>query len=70
MAFALFNLFEPSIVKNIYEFALIEPTMAHVLFQNHPMLPQEEFFYPTTYRKGYRWGATRGNEPNGAIQEK
>ena len=44
MAFAFFNLFEPSIVKNIYEFARIEPTLAHVLFQNHPMLPQEEFF--------------------------
>ncbi len=44
MAFAFFNLFEPSIVKNIYDFALIEPTLAHVLFQNHPMLPLEEFF--------------------------
>ena len=44
MAFALISLFEPSIVRNIYEFAIIEPTMAHVLFQNHPMLPQEEFF--------------------------
>ena len=44
MAFALISLFEPSIVKNIYEFALIEPTMAHVLFQNHPMCNQEEFF--------------------------
>ena len=64
MAFALVSLFEPSIVRNIYEFARIEPTLAHapaegdalsvalcgarsparVLFQNHPMLPQEEFF--------------------------
>ena len=44
MATAFLNIFEPSIVKNIYEFALIEPTLAHVLFQNHPMLPQEEFF--------------------------
>ncbi len=44
MAFALVSLFEPSIVKNIYEFALIEPTLAHVLFQDHPMCKQEEFF--------------------------
>ena len=44
MAFAFFNLFEPSIVKNIYQFARIEPTLAHVVFQNHPMLPLEEFF--------------------------
>ncbi len=44
MAFALIGLFEPYIVKNIYEFALVEPTLAHVLFQNHAMLPQEEFF--------------------------
>ncbi len=44
MAFAFFNLFEPSIVKNIYDFALIEPALARVLFQNHPMLPPEEFF--------------------------
>ncbi len=44
MAFALISLFEPSIVRNIYEFARIEPTSAHVILQNHPMLPQEEFF--------------------------
>ena len=44
MALAFLNIFEPSIVKNIYEFALIEPTMAHVLFQNHPMCKEEEFF--------------------------
>ncbi len=44
MAFALVSLFEPAIVRNIYEFARIEPTLAHVLLQNHPMLPQEEFF--------------------------
>ena len=31
-------------MKNMFDFARIEPTMAHVLFQNHPMLPQEEFF--------------------------
>ncbi len=44
MAFALVSLFEPSIVRNIYEFARIEPTLAHLLFLSHPMLPQEEFF--------------------------
>ena len=44
MAFALISLFEPSIVRNIYEFAVIEPTMAHVLFQDHPMCKEEEFF--------------------------
>ncbi len=44
MAFALVSLFEPSIVKNIDELARIEPALARVLFQNHPMLPQEEFF--------------------------
>ncbi len=44
MAFALISLFEPSIVKNIYEFALTEPTLTHVLFQNHAMLPQKELF--------------------------
>ncbi len=43
MATAFFDIVEPSIVKSIYEFALIEPTLAHALFQNHPMLPQEEF---------------------------
>ncbi len=41
---AFFNIFQPSIVKNIYERALVEPTLAHVLFQNHPLLPQEDFF--------------------------
>ena len=44
MATALVNIFEPSIVKKIYEFALIEPTLAHVLFQDHPMCKEEEFF--------------------------
>ena len=44
MAFALVSLFEPSIVRNIYELARIEPTLAHVLFQNHPMPPREELF--------------------------
>ena len=44
MAFALIGLFEPSRVKSIYDFALIEPTMAHVLFQDHPMCKEEEFF--------------------------
>ena len=44
MAGVFSNLFEPSIVKNIFDFALIEQTLAHVLFQNHPTLPQEELF--------------------------
>ena len=44
MAAAFFSLFEPSIVTNIYEFARVEPTLAHVIFKNHPMLPLEEFF--------------------------
>ncbi len=44
MAAAFLNIFEPSIVKNIYEFALIEPTLAHVLFRDHPMWKEEEFF--------------------------
>ena len=44
MAFALVSLFEPSIVRNIYEFDRVEPTLAHVLLQNHAMLPHEEFF--------------------------
>ncbi len=43
MATAFLNIFEPSIVKNIYEFALIEPTLAHVLFQDHPMCKEDDF---------------------------
>ena len=52
MAFALVSLFKPSIVRHVYEFARIEPTLAHVLFQNHPMLPQDEFssYYLTSKR--------------------
>ncbi len=41
MAFALMNVFEPSIVKSIYEYALIEPTEAHVIFFNHIADPEQ-----------------------------
>ena len=34
------SIFEPSIVKSIYDYALIEPTEAHVIFFNHT-LPNE-----------------------------
>ncbi len=43
MAFAFMNVFEPSIVKSIYEYALIEPTEAHVIFFDHFTVPEEEY---------------------------
>ena len=43
MAFAFMNVFEPSIVKSIYDYALIEPTEAHVIFFNHITVPEEEY---------------------------
>ncbi len=43
MAFALMNFFEPPIVKSIYDYALIEPTEAHVIFFNHITVPEEEY---------------------------
>ena len=69
MATAFFSLFEPSIVKNIYEFARIEPTLAHVLFQNHPMLPQEEFFVMLPNERA-TIGELRGNEQMEGVQER
>ena len=43
MAFALMNVFEPPIVKIIYDYALIEPTEAHVIFFNHITEPAQEY---------------------------
>ena len=43
MAFALMNIFQPSIVKSIYDYALIEPTEAHVIFFNHITEPEQEY---------------------------
>ena len=37
------NIFEPPIVKNIYDYALIEPTEAHVVFFNHITEPEQEY---------------------------
>ncbi len=42
MAFALMNILEPSIVRNIQQLVPVE-TVARVLFSNHPMLDDEEF---------------------------
>ena len=70
MAFALISLFEPSIVRNIYEFAVIEPTMAHVLFQDHPMCNQEEFFIMLPNEHATIWRATSGSEQMEDVQEK
>ena len=43
MAFALMNVFDPPIVKSIYDYALIEPTEAHVIFFNHITEPAQEY---------------------------
>ncbi len=43
MAFALMNIFEPPIVESIYDYALIEPTEAHVTFFNHMTEPEQEY---------------------------
>ena len=37
------NLFEPPIVKSVYDYALIEPTEAYVIFFNHVTEPEEEY---------------------------
>ena len=37
------SILEPSIVKSIYVYALIEPTEAHVIFFNHITEPEEEY---------------------------
>ncbi len=43
MAFALLNVFEPPIVKSIYDYALIEPTEAQVIVFNHITEPEQEY---------------------------
>ncbi len=37
------GIFEPPIVKSIYDYALIGPTEAHVVFFNHITEPEEEY---------------------------
>ena len=45
MAFALLNKLEAPIVKHIYELAQKpEETKAEVMFQNHPLLDDEEYY--------------------------
>ena len=36
------SLFDPSLVENIYDFALMEPTVAYVFFGNRQPLLEEE----------------------------